>query len=413
MSGLLGVYRGDSRIGELWLGDDGRSMGFRYSEAARFAISNSLPLATGMFAPTTGTAHNWFANLLPEEASRQLLVNRLGIADDDFSLLAAIGGDCAGALRIVDPERADALIESGQEPVDPNQLARWAQGKERYALFQPGKATRLSLAGAQDKIPVILEGGQLYLPSGAAASSHLIKFSLKPALVFNELYMNRLARIAGLLVPDSHAGQAGKAHYLAVARYDRERVDNRIERVHQEDMCQALGYPRRLKYQEEGGPTLAACAALLRAVTTTPALQVRQLLRWQIFNVLAGNSDGHAKNISLLQDAKGRWSLAPAYDLVCTMVLPYSPSLGFAVGSNFHPQQLRRADWEELARHMGLAPPFVLRELRQMLDLLEPAANSAELQAELQTVGMDEVGWAKVQHVRKYVVQQCRRYRKL
>jgi serine/threonine-protein kinase HipA len=95
------------------------------------------------------------------------------------------------------------------------------------------------------------------------------------------------------------------------------------------------------------------------------------------------------------------------------MVLPYSPSLGFAVGSNFHPQQLRRADWEELARHMGLAPPFVLRELRQMLDLLEPAANSAELQAELQTVGMDEVGWAKVQHVRKYVVQQCRRYRKL
>ena len=136
-----------------------------------------------MFAPTLGTAHNWFANLLPEEASRQLLVNRLGIADDDFSLLAAIGGDCAGALRIVDPERADALIESGQEPVDPNQLARWAQGKERYALFQPGKATRLSLAGAQDKIPVILEGGQLYLPSGAAASSHLIKFSLKPALV--------------------------------------------------------------------------------------------------------------------------------------------------------------------------------------------------------------------------------------
>ncbi|MBE7374451.1 type II toxin-antitoxin system HipA family toxin [Pseudomonas lopnurensis] len=413
MSGLLGVYRGDRCIGELWLGDDGRTMGFRYGEAARFAISNSLPLATGVFAPTVGMAHNWFANLLPEEASRQMLVNRLGVADDDFSLLAAIGGDCAGALRIVDHTRADALATAGREPVDPNQLARWAQGKERYALFQPGKATRLSLAGAQDKIPVIIEKEQLYLPLGAAASSHLIKFALKPALVFNELYMNRLARIAGLDVPGSHAGQAGRAHYLAVTRYDRERVANRIERVHQEDMCQALGYPRRLKYQEEGGPTLAACAALLRAVTAMPALQVRQLLRWQIFNVLAGNSDGHAKNLSLLQDASGRWSLAPAYDLVCTMVLPYSPSLGFAVGSNFHPQQLCRADWEELARAMGLAPPFVLRELRQMLDLLEPAANSAELRAELQAAGMDEAGWTKVQHVRKYVVQQCRRYRKL
>jgi len=70
-----------------------------------------------------------------------------------FSLLAAIGGDCAGALRIVDPERADALIESGQEPVDPNQLARWAQGKERYALFQPARRHVFPLPALRTRFP--------------------------------------------------------------------------------------------------------------------------------------------------------------------------------------------------------------------------------------------------------------------
>ncbi|MNF83118.1 Serine/threonine-protein kinase HipA [compost metagenome] len=388
-------------------------MGFAYDTAA-LPISNSLPLAQSPFSEDAGLAHNWFANLLPEEGARQVLVRRLGVADEDFSLLAAIGGDCAGALRLV-PPGTGGEAPADLVPVEEQQLARWAEGTERYALFRPGREqeTRLSLAGAQDKLPVLIQDGAMFLPQGSAASSHLIKFAANPGIILNELYMNRLARLAGLPAPDSFIGRAGKGSYLAVARYDRRFSDGRMQRIHQEDMCQALGIPRRLKYQEEGGPSLSRCAELVRAVTAKPALQVRQLLRWQIFNVLAGNSDGHAKNLSLLQDDNGRWSLAPAYDLVCTRVLNYSPQLGFAVGENFHPQELRLKDWEQFARDMTLAPPFVLRELREMADVMEPAAQGDALRQALLEAGMEEGGWSKLQHVRKYVVQQCRRYRKL
>ncbi|MND83433.1 hypothetical protein D3C80_752970 [compost metagenome] len=94
-------------------------------------------------------------------------------------------------------------------------------------------------------------------------------------------------------------------------------------------------------------------------------------------------------------------------------MLNYSPQLGFAVGENFHPQELRLKDWEQFARDMTLAPPFVLRELREMADVMEPAAQGDALRQALLEAGMEEGGWSKLQHVRKYVVQQCRRYRKL
>ena len=412
MSERLQVWRSGQIIGELWLAADGRSMGFSYSAPPpAVAISNSLPLAESPFSAEAGQAHNWFANLLPEEGARQALLRRLGVADEDFALLAAIGGDCAGALSLL-PSGQSPQGGEGMRPVSAAELASWAEGRERFALFEPGRngETRLSLAGAQDKIPLLILGNDLFLPQGDTPSSHLIKFAANPALVLNELYMNRLAKAAGLLVPESHAGRAGKALYLAVSRYDRRRdAAGKLHRLHQEDFCQALGLPRRLKYQEDGGPNLGACAALLRRVTRSPALQVRQLLRWQLFNVLAGNCDGHAKNLSLLQDERGDWSLAPIYDLLCTLVLPYSPNLGFAVGGNYHPQELRRKDWEAFARDMGLTLPFVQRELVDMAERLASLAQSEALRQAMMEAGMRENEWAKVQHVRKLVVQQCKR----
>lgn len=414
MSGRLQVWRGMQRVGELWLGGDGRSMGFAYADPLpAMAISNSLPLSCSPFPAEAGLAHSWFANLLPEEGARQALVRRLGLADEDFALLAAIGGDCAGALSLL-PEGQVPQQLFGMQPVALDELARWAEGRERFALFEPGRngVTRLSLAGAQDKIPLLLQGEEWFLPLGDTPSSHLLKFSANPALVLNELYLNRLAVAAGLPAPDSRVGRAGKALYLAVGRYDRARdADGRLQRVHQEDFCQALGLPRRLKYQEDGGPGLGDCAALLRRVTRSPALQVRQLLRWQLFNVLTGNCDGHAKNLSLLQDKRGHWSLAPAYDLLCTLVLPYSPHLGFAVGENYHPQELRRKDWEMFARDMGLTAPFVLRELAEMVERLQSLAQSEPLREAMLQAGMQEAEWTKVQHVRKLVMQQCKRAR--
>ena len=414
MSGCLCVWREGEQVGELWLAEEGHAIGFTYASQVKTAISCSLPMSAVSFPPESGVGHRWFANLLPEEAAREALVRRLGVADDDFSLLEAIGGDCAGALQLLPPGQVPAANNALVSPVDSAQLARWAEGRERFALLDigAGQVARLSLAGAQDKIPVVISNhtGSIVLPVGSTPSTHLIKFASKPALILNELYVNRLAALAGLPVPDCQLGRAGKGLYLLVERYDRVRDDQGcVHRLHQEDFCQALGLPRRLKYQEDSGITLGACAALLRRVAVSPAIAVRQLLHWQIMNVLVGNCDGHAKNLSLLQDAAGHWSLAPCYDLLCTLVLPYSKHMGFAVGNNYHPQQLTQKDWVALASAMGVAAPFVLRELRAMIETLQPLVNSDTLHSMMLNAGMEEAEWAGLQHIRKLVIQQCQR----
>lgn len=129
MSGRLQVWRGMQRVGELWLGSDGRSMGFAYADPRpAMAISNSLPLSGSPFSAEAGLAHSWFANLLPEEGARQALVRRLGMADEDFALLSAIGGDCAGALSLL-PEGQVPQQLFGMQPVALDELARWAEGR--------------------------------------------------------------------------------------------------------------------------------------------------------------------------------------------------------------------------------------------------------------------------------------------
>lgn len=409
MSERLSVWRGYEQIGELWLGGDQRTMGFAYRQP-QLAISNSLPLSQ-QFLPEQTLAHHWFGNLLPEERSRQTLVNRLGVADDDFSLLAAIGGDCAGALQILGADEQPATPDGPIRAIADRDLANWAEGRESYALFASGdKALRLSLAGAQDKVPVMMVAGQPQLPLGSTPSSHLLKFAERPGIVFNELYMNRLAALVGVPVPDCRLGRAGKGVYLVVSRYDRTAgPDGSMMRRHQEDFCQALGLPRRLKYQEDGGPTLADCCALLRRISLEPAREIRQLLRWQLFNVLTGNCDGHAKNLSLLQDEQGGWHLAPAYDLVCTLALPFSRNLGFAIGPNYHCQQLRHSDWIAFATAARLGVRFVLRELEAMAEAILTLADSPELQLQLEAAGLHE--WPRLEQVRKTVISQCRRYR--
>lgn len=411
MAESLNVWFENQRVGELLLATDGNTMSFHYADdwiGSGFAISHSLPLAVKNFSAEEGLAHRWFANLLPEENARVGLAKRLGIADNDFSLLRAIGGDCAGALEILPAELSLDFTNAQAIPLDSAQLERWALGKERFALIsldQP-QLTRLSLAGAQDKIPVLIQANELLLPQGRTPSSHLLKFSAKPALILNELCMNHLAQLIGLPCPETRIARAGKSTYLSIARYDRTITNSQLKRVHQEDFCQALGFSRTKKYQQDGGPTLVDCAQLVRRLS---AQALHQLLRWQLFNVLAGNSDGHAKNLSLLLNGNNLWSLSPVYDLVCTQVMQLDPHLGFAIGQQYHPQKLTRRDWEMFARSLDISIPFVLETLKNMAEQLAEHAHSETLKQALMDAGMTEKEWVSLQHLRKYVTQQCKK----
>lgn len=411
------VWRDEHRVGTLWRGDDGRSMGFEYDaewQATGQAISSSLPVAQRVWTPEDAVAHCWFGNLLPEEQARDALIKRLGVPDDDFSLLEAIGGDCAGALVILPPGR-QPQHDGAYQPLALDKLSRWAAFRERYALMDSDNdeaRPRLSLAGAQDKLPVHWRDGTLYLPTGSAASTHILKFAVegRDQVILNELYLNTLARHVGLACPATTMHFAGRHPYLMVERYDRVGHGTAsVTRIHQEDLCQALGLPRSRKYQAFNGPRFGQCVQAVREACRPAATSIQQLLTWQIFNVLVGNSDGHAKNVSLLQDERGRWQIAPAYDLVGTIVLGYHADLAFSIGSQFNSKQLLPRDWQHFSQGCRFSYPYVRRQILEIASRLEETSDSEALRNDLAQAGLPDRGWVRLQQQRQHIQRQCRR----
>jgi serine/threonine-protein kinase HipA len=186
-----------------------------------------------------------------------------------------------------------------------------------------------------------------------------------------------------LLGPDDvvHVELRPRRHstLLLVRRYDRSTgpEPRQVSRLHQEDLCQALGLPPTRKYQGEGGPSLADCVALLRRQAREPLLDTRRLLRWAIFNLIAGNSDGHAKNLSLLyRDAVPQ--LAPFYDLVCTRrYAQIDRSLAQSLGGQADPDHIAAKHFAALAEELSIARRWLLDLVAELLDDAEPALKRA------------------------------------
>jgi len=177
---------------------------------------------------------------------------------------------------------------------------------------------RLSLAGAQNKLPIIKNDEpslSFALPlSPDMATTHIIKLA---NLYFNDLVLNeftcmKLAKAVGLNVAEVDLLPVDGLAHLLVTRYDRKAG----ERLHQEDFCQALAVDAENKYESEGGPSLKDCAELIREYSHKPAADILQFIRWVLFNVLIGNRDAHRKNIAFLYTP--RFELAPYYDLLST-----------------------------------------------------------------------------------------------
>jgi len=371
MNRALTVYYGRSEVGQLGLSPSGR-MVFEYATAWKsatdpFPISVSLPLSGGW---TPGeTDHRFFANLLPEADAREVVCRALGVSiENDFLLLERLGGECAGAL---------SLYPNGQQPPEGGTYRRITDEELHTAattrlplVWQMIEgALRLSLAGGQSKWAVFVQDGQLFFPQGSVASSHILKFksALFKGLPYNEAYVTFLASRLGLETMPVRP----TADYSLTPRYDRFPTDRGLGRYHQEDFCQALGIAPRLKYQAEGGPDLRACAGLIRRHSTLPSADLQILIRWQILNLLLGNSDGHAKNISWLY-RYGQRRLAPAYDLVCTRVYPgLSPNLGMSIGTQFDPGHVGHDDWNTMADQLDVKPALILRTLEELCQRLD------------------------------------------
>jgi len=373
---LLWVLFEGRTVGELRRTAEG-SFSFRYAPdwlADGFAISLSLPLDEREYGETS---RRFFVNLLPEGQIRALVARRLGISEDnDWELLAALGGDCAGALTLT---RDPAPTGAG----DYHELPR-KELEELVSTPHPGLAAvsgendlRLSLAGAQDKLPVCrTDEGAYLLPIGEAPSTHILKFSGAdfPHLTANEVWLTDLAGRLGLPVAANHLDTRFDPPLCVVERYDRApEPGGRVRRIHQEDLCQALGLPHSRKYEAEGGPDLRAIAGVLEEHAADPAGDTRELIRWIAFCVLAGNADGHGKNLSLLYDGAAP-RLSPFYDLVCTAAYPgLSRRLALSVAGESDSGAIARAHWLGLGEQLGVRPAYIV----DLVDEISAAAPDA------------------------------------
>jgi serine/threonine-protein kinase HipA len=383
MAKTLDVYLHRELVGHL-IQNNGGQMVFDYvaswlQKPEATPLSHSLPLRKKRF--TRKECRGYFAGVLPEESKRAIIARNLGISErNDYAMLERIGGECAGAVTFLPAGEPLPARDDQYRALSSPELAGILRELPRRPLLAGETGIRLSLAGAQDKIAVRVEGDTVLLPLGGAPSTHILKPAVErfAGVVFNEAYCMRLAAAAGLATAKTEIRRVEDLEYLLIERYDRTHQLGSegapvLERLHQEDFCQALGIVSENKYQKEGGPSLKQCFALLRDVSSAPVLDLARLLDAAIFNYLVGNNDAHGKNFSLLYRGVGTASmetrLAPLYDVVSTRYYPeLTRELAMKIGGEYSSDKVSKANFEQLAEDAGLAKPLVRRRIPELAE---------------------------------------------
>ena len=307
-------------------------------------------------------------------------------------MLERIGGECAGAVTFVPAGETLPERNYSYRKLSTEELIAILKELPNRPLLAGEKGVRLSLAGAQDKVAVRIEGDDVSLPLGGAPSTHI----LKPAnerfegVVFNEALSMNLAAAIGLLAARVETRNVEGTTFLLVERYDRVHrqihgEEPTIERVHQEDFCQAQGIVPEMKYQKEGGPSLKDCFNLLREVSSAPVIDLTRLLDAVIFNYLVGNNDAHGKNFSILYHSAGtkdhQVRLAPLYDVVSTIYYPeLSREMAMKIGGEYSSERVTPRNFEKLAEETGLAKPQVRRRVPELADAILSALPILDIQ---------------------------------
>lgn len=381
---MLQVLFAEQRVGRLW--DRFRKLCFQYTpewcaNPKAFPLSPLMPLGDATICGEVPLF--FFANLLPEgNVLDAILKLRRLPRGKVYSLLEAFGEDAAGAFSIVPdgelPKRASSYVPYSLERLHAD-LTRIG---ERLPLLVQHSGLRLSLAGAQNKIPVYYRNHELRLPQGGASSTHIIKPPIQPEQYFpdsvqNEAMCLQLARTCGLNTAVVDLLYLPEP-VLLVERYDRLYLDDQIARIHQLDFCQMAGVLPDQKYEKDGGPGLKQIFQLIDQWSSVPAKNRLQALDWVLFNYLIGNADAHAKNISMLVHDRYQFELAPTYDIVCTAIYPeLKTQMAMNIGGEGNPKKLQAKHWQRLAQDLGVNPVLLTKrakQLAQRMDMSIPIA---------------------------------------
>ncbi len=374
------------------------------------AISIGLPIKEESFSPQETRC--FFEGLLPEGYHRKSVAQWMRVREEDYlSLLAGLGDECLGALRVIQPgsqsEEASYVPMSSDQMLE---LAREGSVKSAEILTR----THLSLAGASGKTGLYYDEaiGQWYFPYGEAPSTHIVKqcHLRLDEIVMNEQLCQLTAGILGINVPDSFIVRLGKNSrdaLFATKRYDRftdpasGEISGKIRplRLHQEDFAMALGLSSSEKYETKDQNYLRDSFRILLQYSSDPIADQTSLWDLVIFDYLVGNTDNHLKNISLLYGKDlDSIRLAPAYDIISTAVYESSTrDMAMAVAGRYSLDEITRASFEEEAGRVGLG-------LKMAMDHFDALADNFEASLSDATNRMREEGLSGTQKIKEQIL---------
>lgn len=381
-------------------------LSFHYEEAWRadrgaFPLSLSMPLTAAEHGHAVVEAFLW--GLLPDNDG---VLRRWGqrfhvSPKNPFHLLWHVGEECAGAIQFIRPDRA-AEWSGRKVPDDVTWLSEDAIGERIQLLLADHSATRtgadagyFSLAGAQPKTAFYYDPGQDQwgVPSGATPTTHIFKpaAGVFDGFAENEHFCMRLAREMGLPAAESTVRYFAGQPVIVVERYDRLRLGDRVLRLHQEDMCQALGCPPHRKYQAKGGPSPADIARIIREHSADHREDEGRFVDSLAYNWLIGGTDAHAKNYGMLILPGSEARLAPLYDL--TSALPYPKQvdlrragLAMKIGGAYRLRDIGRRQWTKCAGDLRIPHEPLIERIARLAETLPQA--SARVGEELAAHGL-------------------------
>ena len=339
------------------------------------ALSISMPLSKKEYSQKECLP--FFSGLLPEGDVKRRVSDFLHVSESStLKLLQELGGECAGMISIL-PENKNCSVQKSYafnnenyELLDDETLYGFFKNINVRPLLKAKKELRLSLAGAQEKLPLVYFDKKYYLPKSDAPSTHIVKPSGDgelSTLSINEFVCMKLAQSCGLNVPNVELKTINNTTFLLEERYDRIVNKKSIKRLHQEDFCQALGIMSDRKYQNDNGPDITKIYSLIQKECTIPLLDTKEFLKYVIFNFIIGNCDAHGKNYSLLYE-KGSSKLSPIYDAICTLVYPsLTKKMSMKIGKHYEILKVIKQDFVELATSINLKSSIVLKMLDETI----------------------------------------------
>ncbi|MGI4850201.1 MAG: HipA domain-containing protein [Janthinobacterium lividum] len=404
MSLALKVWDAERLIGELTHDAQFNRYTFIYANSwitadNSYSLCPRLPLDNAGLSPErhSADARNFFQNLLPEGRALDDAAATYSISKGNLAgLLHALGRESAGALMFTSGATAPQGSAHFRLPrsLPPAELSQRIRNRPAHPFTLWDGRLRLSIAGYQDKLAVLQSHGQWFLPETAQQSStHIIKPEpVNPNLTgmtTNELMCMLLAKAVRIPVAHVRLDHVPEP-VLVIERFDRlvthegndaDAGDMVVQRLPCIDGCQALGLPVEYKYERlygdgpdvkdiREGASLPQFFKLLddkQQVRATATARL-EFLRWVIFQVLIGNTDAHAKNLSFFSDSQ-RLALAPAYDLVCGLAMRdanIADNLAMAVGDNFDPRTIRAYDWALMAHECAIAPRLLVNAVKTL-----------------------------------------------